>query len=152
VRGAVETVCYAVVAIGWLMLAAMGESMSTGSSAASPAGARLGKLVVDSEATNAVLALAFCLGAVLFNVLLYRSGVVPRWIALWGLVAIPIYVVADLLPLYGAIGVDSAGQNLMFMPLAVQEMVLAVWLIARGFRPSVVSTTQEDADRTLVGT
>ena len=52
----------------------------------------------------------------------------------WGLGAIPVYVVADLLTMYGAIGIDSAAQSLLFAPLAIQEMVLAVWLITRGFR------------------
>ena len=94
----------------------------------------------------------FCLGAVMFYSLLYRSRIVPRWIALWGFVAIPFYVAADLLAMYGVIGAASSAQVLMFMPLAVQEMVLAVWMIARGFRPAAESTTSEHADGgTLVG-
>jgi hypothetical protein len=72
-------------------------------------------------------------------------------IALWGLVAIPFYVAADLLAMYGVIGANSSEQVLMLMPLAVQEMVLAVWMIARGFRPAAVSTTSELADGTLAG-
>ena len=147
VRGAVETVCYVVLAIGWLLLAPLGEVMSAGPGTASPAGVRLGSLVIDSDATSAVLTLVFCLGAVMFYVLLYRSRIVPRWIALWGLVAIPFYVAADLLAMYAVIGVNSTEQNLLFIPLAVQEMVLAVWMIARGFRPAAPSTGQEQPRR-----
>jgi hypothetical protein len=147
VRGAVETVCYVVLAIGWLALAPLGEVMSVGPGTASPAGVRLGSLVIDSDATSGVLTLVFCLGAVMFYVLLYRSRIVPRWIVWWGFVAIPLYVAADLLAMYAVIGVDSTGQNLLFIPLAVQEMVLAVWMIARGFRPAAPSTGQEQPRR-----
>ena len=145
VRGAVETACYVVLAIGWLLLAPLGEVMSAGPGTASPAGVRLGSLMIDSEATSAVLTLVFCLGAVIFYVLLYRSRIVPRWIALWGLLGIPFYVAADVLAVYAAIGVDSTAQNLLFAPIFVQEMVLAAWMIARGFRPAAPSTGREAA-------
>ena len=136
VRGAVETACYAVIPIGWLMLAPLGEVMSAGPGTASPAGARMGSLMIDSDVTSAVVqTLVFCLGALIFYVLLYRSRIVPRWIALWGLVAIPFYVAADVLAAYAVIGVNSTEQNLLFAPIFVQEMVLAAWMIARGFRP-----------------
>src|SRR5262245_6037585 len=79
----------------------------------------------------------------MFYVLLYRSRIVRRWISAWGLVTIPFYVAAYLLPLYGAFDVDAPAQVLMHLPLAVQEMVLAVWMIARAFRPADVSTTSE---------
>ena len=114
VRGAVETACYVVLAIGWLLLAPLGEAMSAGPGTASPAGVRLGNLVIDSDAANAVVALVFCLGAAMFYVLLYRSRIVPRWISLWGLVAIPFYVAAYLLPMYGVIDVNSTAQILLF--------------------------------------
>ena len=143
VRGAVETVCYVLIAIGWLLLVPLGGAMAAGPGTASSAGVRVGGLVLDADATNAVLALVLCLGAGMFYVLLYRSRIVPRWISVWGLVAIPIYVAADLLAMYGVFAANGTGQVLMFMPLAVQEMVLAVWMIIRGFRPAVVATTSE---------
>jgi hypothetical protein len=62
---------------------------------------------------------------------------------LWGFVGIPLYSAAYLLAMYGTIGSNSSEQNLLTVPLAVQEMVLAVWMIARGFRPAAASTTPE---------
>ncbi|MGB8651908.1 MAG: DUF4386 domain-containing protein [Mycobacteriales bacterium] len=141
IRGAVETAAYVIMAIAWLLLVPLGETMSAGPGTASPAGVRLGTLVIDSDAVSAVTSLVFCLGGVLFYVLLYRSRIVPRWIAMWGLVGIPFYVAAYLLAMYGVIGANSAELNLLVLPLAVQEMVLALWMIARGFRPAVASST-----------
>ena len=136
IRGAVETVGYAVLAIGWLLVVPLGQALAAGAGTGTPTGVRIGTLVIDAEATNAVFTLVFCLGAALFYLLLYRSRIVPRWITLWGLAAIPLYVAADLLAMYGVFVATSSAQTVLFMPLAVQEMVLAVWMIARGFRPA----------------
>ena len=152
IRGAVETVIYVILAIAWLLLVPLGETMSAGPGTASPAGVHLGTLVIDSDGASAMLTLVFCLGAVLFYVLLYRSRIVPRWITLWGFVGIPLYAAAYVLAMYEVIGGNSSAQNLLQLPLGVQEMVLAVWMIARGFRPAAVSTTPESAESgTLVG-
>ena len=144
VRGALETVCYVLLAIGLLLLVPLGDVMSAGPGTASSEGVRLGNLVIDADASTAVLTLLFGLGAVIFYSLLYRSRIVPRWITLWGLVAIPLYVAADL---YGVLGAALPARDLMQMPLALQEMVLAVWMIARGFRPAAAS-----AERPGLGT
>lgn len=142
-RGAVETVGYAVAAVSLLLVVPLSETVAAGGDTASAAGVRIGSLLIDADSTGAVFGLVFCLGALMFYTLLYRSGIVPRWIALWGLVAIPFYAAAHLLTLYSVGDAYSATQTLMFMPLAVQEMVLAVWMIARGFRPAVGATTSE---------
>lgn len=135
IRGAVETAIYVILAIAWLLLVPLGETMSAGPGTDSPAGVRLGALVIDSEGASAMLTLVFCFGAVLFYLLLYRSRIVPRWITVWGFVGIPAYAAAYLLAMYGVIDGNSSGQNLLQLPLGLQEMVLAIWMIARGFRP-----------------
>ena len=136
IRGAVETTTYVIVAIAWLTLVPLAETLSAGSGTASPAGVRLGTLVIESDGASIIMSLVFCLGATLFYALLFRSRIVPRWITVWGLMGIPLYVAAYLLAMYGTVGINSAAVNLLSMPLAVQEMVLAVWMIARGFRPA----------------
>ena len=122
-RGALETVFYVATALGWLLLIAL----STQPDAAPLAGfLRTTETVIWDQ----VLAIPFVLGALMFYVLLYQSRLVPRWLSTWGLVGAALYVVAPL----GSMFELSLG---FFMaPLALQEMVMAVWLIAKGFNPS----------------
>jgi hypothetical protein len=143
IRGAVETTTYVIVAVAWLLLVPLSETLSTGPGTASPSGVRLGTLVIDSDGASIIMSLVFCLGATLFYVLLFRSRIAPRWITFWGLLGIPLYATAYLLAMYGAVDISSSAVNLLCLPLAVQEMVLAVWMIARGFRPAAVSNMLE---------
>jgi hypothetical protein len=71
---------------------------------------------------------------------LFRSRLVPRWLSTWGLVGAPLALGYGLLGLLGS-GTDL-GSPLMVLampiPIAVQEMVFAGWLIIRGLdRPTV---------------
>ena len=141
IRGAVETTTYVIVAIAYLLLVPTAETMSAGPGTASPPGVRLGTLVVDSDGASVVMSLVFCLGAALFYVLLFRSRIVPRWITVWGLAGVPLYGAAYLLAMYGVVGINSSVANLLQLPLFMQEIVLAVWMIARGFRPAAVANT-----------
>jgi hypothetical protein len=150
-RGAVEAACYIISAVALLLLVPVSGVMSAGPGTASPAGLRLGILLIDSDAISAVLSLVFCLGGVMFYALLYRSRIVPRWIAVWGLAAVPLYVAAFLLAMYAVIGYNSSALNVLVLPLAVQEMVLGIWMIARGFRPAAGTATSEHAPDALAG-
>ncbi|MET7426733.1 DUF4386 family protein [Dactylosporangium sp. NPDC005555] len=79
-------------------------------------------------------ALFFCLSALLLNVLLYRSRLVPRWISGWALVAVVPYLVDAVLVLLGVLTPTSTVHGLLVAPLGLNEMVLAVWLLTKGFR------------------
>ena len=150
-RGAVEATCYVISAIALLLLVPVSTIVSAGPGTASPAGVRVGILLTDSDASSAVLSVVFCLGGLMFYALLFRSRIVPRWISVWGLAAIPVYLGAFLLAMYAVIGYSSAALNLMVLPLAVQEMVLGIWMIARGFRPAAGATASDRAGGIPVG-
>jgi hypothetical protein len=68
--------------------------------------------------------------------LFYRSRLVPRWLSAWGLVAIASLVVSVFLVISGVAEPMSQPQVLLAAPIGLQEMVLAGWLIAKGFRPA----------------
>ena len=46
---------------------------------------------------------------------------------------------AGILVLFGVIGSMSTGQVVLNLPIGVNEMVLAVWLIVKGFNSSRIS-------------
>jgi hypothetical protein len=56
---------------------------------------------------------------------------VPRWLAGWGLAAEVLMLVACLGALFSGNLVTS--YKLLVLPIAVEEMALALWLLARGF-------------------
>jgi hypothetical protein len=75
----------------------------------------------------------FCLSVVLLNYLLYRLRLVPRLISAWALVAVAPYLVAGILVTFGALATSSPLHTSLIVPLAVNELVLALWLLVKGF-------------------
>jgi hypothetical protein len=74
----------------------------------------------------------FCLGAALLNALLFRSRLVPRWISGWALVAVVPYLADAVLVMFDVLDVSSPIHATLVVPMAVNEMVLAIWLLAKG--------------------
>ena len=81
----------------------------------------------------------FAVGGVMLYYLLFRSGLVPRWLSLWGLVSAPLFVIASLSFLWTD-DPNTTLANLLHGPLAVQELVLALWLIVKGFTADRIDT------------
>lgn len=86
---------------------------------------------------------AFALGALMYYFVFYRSRLVPRWLSGWGVAAEILLLVACLSALFSRNPVTS--YTILILPIAVQEMVMAVWLIARGFRSAALEGTVASA-------
>jgi hypothetical protein len=76
-------------------------------------------------------AVCMLVGALMYYWAFYRSRLVPRWLSGWGLAGVLLLLAACLAALFTRSPVTS--YTVLIVPIAVQEMVLAVWLIARGF-------------------
>jgi hypothetical protein len=89
---------------------------------------REGRDLVNHVATT----LAFVLALFLLNALFYQTRLVPRWLSVAGLLGSILSILASLLFMIRFIGLDAA-YMMLNVPIAVQQLVLAIWLILKGF-------------------
>ena len=72
------------------------------------------------------------LGNILFYMILYKEKLVPKWVTIWGFLGNIIIMIASFLIIFQLIEVVSTEYGLMSIPLVVQEIVLAIWLLTKG--------------------
>ena len=108
----------------------------------------LGVLIYEGHrwVGNVAGLLAFSIGALLYYIIFYRTKLVPRWISVWGLVAAITSIVSCVLATVGLIPVMGTEKLILTVPMLPQEMVLAVWLIVKGFNPSVIASKSLQVD------
>ena len=80
--------------------------------------------------------LAIGINTALLASLMYRSRLVPRAIPVIGLIGGPVIFVSSVAVLFGLYSQTSPFAGLAAAPVFVWEMSLAVWMIAKGFKPS----------------
>jgi hypothetical protein len=75
--------------------------------------------------------IVWSLSALVLNTLLFQRKLVPSWLSVWGLVGALLSLVAYTLQFF-----SIHPSEFLFLPIGVQEMVFAVWLIAKGINSS----------------
>jgi len=73
------------------------------------------------------------IGSLFFCGLLFRTGLVPRWLAVWGFIGYACFAGGNLLELFGVAGAGLVGA----IPGGLFELTFGIWLIARGFASTV---------------
>ena len=81
---------------------------------------------------------AFSIGALMLNWALLRTRLVPRWLSGWGLVGAALLLLARIIVMSGS-HLASSTAFIMDAPIMLQEMVFAVWLIAKGFNTDALA-------------
>jgi Domain of unknown function (DUF4386) len=99
----------------------------------------VGRSLVAVHDATFLLGPAFCAGVgngVLLGYLMFRSGLVPRRMAMIGLVGGPLALVTATAVLFGAWEQTSAAGFFLTLPEAVWELSLGVYLVVRGYKSS----------------
>jgi hypothetical protein len=87
---------------------------------------------------DVAMLLTWCIGALIYYSVFYQYRLVPRWLSVWGLVGITLTSIRCLMVMFDLILPAGTIQVVLSMPIMVQEMVLAVWLIAKGVNSSTI--------------
>ena len=82
----------------------------------------------------------FCLGALMYYYVFYRSGLIPRWLSVWGMVGILLHLTGALITMFTQVDPFSTSTSLLSIPIGLNELTLAGWLIVKGFNPSAVAS------------
>lgn len=77
--------------------------------------------------------------------LMYRSELVPRRLAIFGLIGGPLIIIAGVLVMFDVIEGGGPVQGLMTIPEAFWELSLGVYLVVKGFRPSSPVLSEQGA-------
>ena len=87
---------------------------------------------------HVISGLAFSLGVLMYYAILYRSNLIPRWLSGWGVLGAVLALAATVLASFTRdFGLESA-DTYLHIPIGLQELVFAVWLIVKGFNPAVI--------------
>ncbi len=143
-----EGVFYIVSVIGLILLLTLSQEFVKAGAPGTSYFQTMGMLLLTGYnwVCNVPLLLAWCLGALMYYYIFYQTKLIPRLLSAWGLIGILLCMVASLLVMFRLLDPLSTIQVVLNLPIALQEMVLAIWLIVKGFDPSAIASLFAKSD------
>ena len=118
------------------------------------AGADAGSLVTVGESLVALHDWTFLFGpgfvvgvgnGLILGYLMYTSRLVPRGMAVLGLVAGSLLIASGVAVIFGVIEQGGPLQTIAVVPEFLWELALGIWLTVRGFNPSALASLLRDS-------
>lgn len=139
----IEAVMYVIAVVSLLSLPALGQQFVSAGAAERASLETVGGLLLSLREHAALTAVfAFCIGAFLYYCAFFQSRLIPRWLSGWGIAAIVLMTTAGVLALFNDDAVT--GYVPLALPIFLQEMVLAAWLIVKGFNEEAIEPAPAD--------
>jgi hypothetical protein len=117
------------------------------------AGADPGSLVLVGQSLVALHDWTFLFGpgfvvgvgnGLILGYLMYTSRLIPRYLAVLGLIAGPLLIASGVAIMFGVFEAGSVLHMIASLPEFIWELVLGIWLIVRGFNRSAVARLQRE--------
>src|SRR5215207_5040628 len=141
-----ECVFIAVGLLSLLTVVTLRQEATAGADAASLLTA--GKSLVALHDWTFLLGPGFFVGVgngLILVYLMYTSALVPRGMAVLGLIGGSLIIVTGVGVMFGVIEAGGAVQGLATIPEALWELSLGIWPIVRGFNPSAIARLQPES-------
>jgi hypothetical protein len=146
-RGGLETVTYLVNVLSLLLLIPLSQEYVQAGVPETSSFQALGRLLLATDfQISPLLKIVFSLGALMLYAALYQSQLIPRWLSGWGFIGAALHLTAGVFVLFNWLTDVPALGLLWDLPIAVQEMVMALWLIVKGFNVSALAAGSATTD------
>ncbi len=145
----IEAVTIIIGAIGMLLLLTLSKQFIAAGAPDASYFQTLGTLLqtLVNNWNSLISTIFFSISALILNYILYRSRLIPRWLAIWGLVGAILHIVGGLLGMFEVVAESSTFGMVFVIPIALEEMVFAVWLIVKGFNLSAIKSLSAKTGR-----
>jgi hypothetical protein len=143
----VEAALLVVAVVSPLLLIALSQAYLAAGAGEASTFQTFGTLFITARAhlSGLLLTVFFSLGALVLYYLLYRTKLVPRWLSVWGLIAVALVLTWNLLETFGI----SFNVGIIFgLPIILNEIVLGIWLIVKGFDSSAIASLSAQQNQT----
>ena len=152
----VESIVIAVGIISILAVVTLRQDVAGAAGADAATLVTIGKLLVAIHAATFLLGPGFSVSignGLMLGYLMYRSGLVPRAMAMLGLVGGPLLFASSILVLFGFYEQLSVWHGIATIPEFFWELSLGIWLIVKGFKPAPIASqpAQPATNELLVG-
>jgi hypothetical protein len=138
-RGAFEGTWYILTALTWVTLSVLGKEIAS-SGVDSATLQTVGVIILQvSDKLGNIGTIAFIIGATCLYTSFYRTQLIPRWLSVWGLIVVAPYLAVDLFGFFGS----TLSLDFLYAPLAIQEMVMGLWLVIKGFNMDALKKLDE---------
>lgn len=135
------------IVVGWLLLISLSKEYVAAQTPNFANYQASGTVLQDAGTwSNYLVSIFLCVGGLIFYYLLFVSRLVPRFLSIWGLVGDVLLLGGTVLFMFESIAEDSAAGILSTLVIASNEIVLAVWLIVKGFNPSAIEPPPAKTD------
>jgi len=136
-RGVLELVCYLGIAISWILLLTLSQEYVRTDTPVVSNFQLIGTMLKDLAfyiGSTGLLSVFFSIGAIIIYYVFYKTKLIPTWLSLWGFFGAMLYLVSPILIMFGF------QMEFLQYPLGVQEMIMAGWLIVKGFNSSAFNS------------
>ena len=128
-------------AIGLILLLALSQEFVKAGAPASSHFQTIGAIFISvREWVGNIYLIPWCIGDLMYYFMFYQTRLIPRWLSGWGLAAAAVCLASSFLVMFRVISPFGVIQIFTNAPIGLQELVLAVWLIIKGFNPSAIAS------------
>lgn len=137
-----EAVIIAVGVISVLALLTLSREIAAGGGTEAASFQTSGTLLKAIHDWTFILGPNFMLGlnTIMYSYIFYRTRLVPQFISILGITGSLLVFIAALCEMFGVFSQLSVWGGLLSLPVAANEMILAVWLIMKGFNESALTS------------